>query len=294
MVTVSQAYYISGGRVYRINDIKVCNNGDKVVKRDGKQYYVCNICGRILFHKNTSQKKIWCTKHYNQFKKYGFALDKNPRTVFDKNEIKVEGDIANVYLYDKNCNHVATAIIDAEDVVKVRNVKWKLSTSGYAMNTPKFKGGNLHMSRIILGTNQFVDHINHNRIDNRKCNLRVVTKSQNQMNVNYKGVSKTKDGKFYAHIKINGEIINLGTYIFEEEALFSRWYAETILFKEYRYPKEKPVILHDRELQIKEYVMRRCRDYNNRRCSTKYGENVRHSPLPNKYQETEGIKVFRK
>ena len=52
-------------------------------------------------------------------------------------------------------------------------------------------------------------------------------------------------------------MINLGVYIFEEEALFARWYAEMLLFKEYRYPKEKPEILQDREKQIREYVGRK-------------------------------------
>lgn len=122
------------------------------------------------------------------------------------------------------------------------------------MNTPKFKGGNIHLSRVILDTDQFVDHINHDTLDNRKSNLRIVTKSQNQMNSNYKGITQRKDGKFYAHIKINQRMINLGVYVFEEEALYARWYAETKLFQEYRYPKEKPMILPDREQYIMEYV----------------------------------------
>ena len=97
-------------------------------------------------------------------------------------------------MYDKNCNVVAQATIDTEDIEKVRYTKWKLSSSGYAMNTPKFKGENKHLSRAILGTTEFVDHINHNTLDNRKANLRIVTKSQNQMNINYKGVCKTANG----------------------------------------------------------------------------------------------------
>ena len=77
------------------------------------------------------------------------------------------------------------------------------------------------------------------------------------MNSNYKGVSSLNNGKYYAHIKINQKMLNLGVYTDEEEALFARWYAENIFFKEYRYPKEKPVILPDRERQIIEYVNRK-------------------------------------
>ena len=219
--------------------------------------YTCNICGRPLTKIIRSHGYILCNKHYNQFKKYGKFLDYNPRTLQDKNEFHIFGDITYIDLYDKNCNMIGCAIIDTEDLEKVRYIKWKLSGSGYAMNTPKFSGGSKHMSRVILGTDQFVDHINHNTLDNRKCNLRIVNRSQNQMNANYKGVYKTANGTFYARIKLNQKNISLGTYVFEEEAYWARWYAETILFKEYRYPKPEPNILPNRKIEIKEYVDRK-------------------------------------
>ena len=125
------------------------------------------------------------------------------------------------------------------------------------MNTPKFGSSNIHLSRRILNTNNFVDHIDGNTLNNCRHNLRQVTKSQNQMNVNYKGVHKTKSNKFYAYIKINQKPLNLGTYVDEEEALYARWYAETLLFKEFRYPKEEPNILESRKEQIKDYVNRK-------------------------------------
>jgi hypothetical protein len=217
----------------------------------------CDICGRELNKKIKSHGYVLCNKHYKQLKKYGKFLDNNPRTISDRNGYIICGEFTLIELYDKNCNIIAYAIIDTEDLDKVKYTKWKLSSSGYAMNTPKFKGGNKHMSRVILGTDDFVDHINHNTLDNRKRNLRAVTRSQNQMNVDYKGVTNRKDGKFYAHIKMNQKMINLGVYVFEEEALFARWYAETILFKDYRYPKEEPNILEDRKIAIKEYVDRK-------------------------------------
>ncbi len=219
--------------------------------------HTCDICGRKLVRKIKSHGYTLCNKHYKQFKKYGKFLDANPRTIYDKNEYHIKGDVTYIDLYNKHGNVIAQAMIDTEDLDKVKFIKWKLSGSGYAMNTPKYSGNNKHMSRIILDTTEFVDHINHNTLDNRKKNLRVVTKSQNQMNANYRGVSKTNRGKFFAHIKINQKLINLGEYVFEEEALFARWYAEALIFGEYRYPKEKPVILPDREKQIREYVERK-------------------------------------
>lgn len=223
---------------------------------NGKTYYRCSVCGRQLFRKIKSHGKVYCNKHYNQIKKYGTPQDTNPRTTYDKNEIIVDGKEARVKLYDAHCNHIATAIIDAEDVNKIRYTKWKLSASGYAANTPKFSGSNKHMHREILGTDQFVDHINHNTLDNRKSNLRIVTKAQNMMNSNFKGVSPN-GCKWYAHIKINQKMLNLGNYLDEEEALYARWYAEQVLFKEFAYPKPEPEILESRKSQIQEYVGRK-------------------------------------
>lgn len=214
----------------------------------------CDICGREIKNKVRAHGYVLCKKHYNQLKKYGKFLDSNPRTIYDLNEFHICGDITYIDLYDKLCNVVAQAIIDTDDLNKVRYTKWKLSNSGYAMNTPKFSGNNKHMTHVILDTDDFVDHINHNKLDNRKCNLRIVTKSQNAMNANHKGVSIMNNGMFYAYIKKNQKMINLGHYIFEDEALWARWYAERVLFGEFAYQKDEPFILDDRKKDIKIYV----------------------------------------
>lgn len=74
------------------------------------------------------------------------------------------------------------------------------------------------------------------------------------MNTNRSGVSLRLDGKYYAYIKINQRMYNLGVYIDPNHAYYARWYAETILFKDYRYPKDKPDISHNDETVIKKYV----------------------------------------
>lgn len=216
--------------------------------------HICDVCGRKSKNKIKYHGYTLCNKHYNQIRKYGKFLDNNPRTLRDLNEIHICGDVTYIDLYDKNYNVVAQAIIDTEDISKVRYTKWKLSASGYAMNTPKYKGLSKHMSRAVLCVDDFVDHINHNKLDNRKCNLRVVTKSQNAMNSNNAGVSIKENGKFYAYIKKNRKMLNLGTYVFIEEALYARWYAEKILFGEYAYPKDEPFILEQRKEEIRDYV----------------------------------------
>lgn len=215
--------------------------------------HTCDVCGRKMFHKIKSHGYVLCNKHYNQLKKYGKFLDNNPRTIYDRNHFEIKGDIAIIDIYDKDCNKIAETIVDAEDIDRVKNIKWKLSNSGYAMNTPRNKPTQ-HLSRIILGVDTFVDHINGNTLDNRKCNLRVATKSQNQMNVNYKGVYQKKNGDYYGRIKLHGKVYHLGTYLTKEEALYARFYAEKIMFKDYRYNKPEPDIGERRKKEIREYV----------------------------------------
>lgn len=214
----------------------------------------CDVCGRYCKCSSTNGYHL-CPKHYNQFKKYGKFLDNNPRTMYDLNEYHIMGLITYIDLYDCNINVVAQAIIDTEDIDKVKNIKWRLSASGYVYNTPKYSRP-IHMTHIITGAteDQFVDHINHNTLDNRKFNLRIITKSQNQMNSNYKGVCQMKDGRYMAHIKILQKMINLGLYDIYEEALWVRWYAEYLIFGRYRYIKPEPMISYERKIELKLYV----------------------------------------
>lgn len=73
---------------------------------------------------------------------------------------------------------------------------------------------------------QFIDHINGNRADNRFCNLREVSNTENIQNQTkaHKG-SKTgylgvyAEGKrFFARVKVNGVIHHLGTHDTAEQA----------------------------------------------------------------------------
>ena len=74
------------------------------------------------------------------------------------------------------------------------------------------------------------------------------------MNVDYKGVYRTKNDKFMARIKINQKAVHLGVFVYEEEAYFARWYAERIIFKDFAFPKDEPEILESRKEDIKKLV----------------------------------------
>ena len=93
-------------------------------------------------------------------------------------------------------------LLDAEDYAKVCHWKWQQAKSGYARQniqitlpdgSKKWKIMLLH--RVILGVEweseegTCVDHINRNRINKKKCNLRIVTMKQklsdSQKSANY-------------------------------------------------------------------------------------------------------------
>lgn len=83
------------------------------------------------------------------------------------------------------------------------------------------------MHAVIAGTPKGMDtdHINGNGLDNRRCNLRIVTARQNQQNQNiqksskYPGVHWQKDArKWRAQIRVNGKQQYLGYYDDEETA----------------------------------------------------------------------------
>lgn len=72
-----------------------------------------------------------------------------------------------------------------------------------------------------------VDHINGITLDNRICNLRLATTSQNHMNKRakrngtspFKGVTRLVDTALWqAHIRVNGKQKNLGKYLRQEDA----------------------------------------------------------------------------
>ena len=181
-----------------------------------------------------------CQKHYKQYRKYGKVLDNNPRTKKDLNEIIEHEDYAEIILYNSQCDEVARALIDLDDVDRVKKHKWYLDYYNYVCSHTY-----LRIHRLIMDCpdDMVVDHINHNRLDNRKSNLRVCTQQQNNINVStrknntsgYKGVSLDKRrNKWRARVNIDGKEKSLGYYKTKEEAIAARKQAEIEYYGEYR------------------------------------------------------------
>lgn len=141
-------------------------------------------------------------------------------------------DVIRVPLRAKNGDIKAHALVDAADAAAVCQWQWFLASFGYAVRGKRVDG-RLRMAlmhREILGLVPFdgleVDHINRDRLDNRRCNLRIVTKGeqrQNQMRAGgtskFRGVCWDKSRKRWrASIQVAGVWQHLGRFKSEETA----------------------------------------------------------------------------
>jgi hypothetical protein len=128
------------------------------------------------------------------------------------------------------------AFVDDEDFDLLNQYVWygiKTQANIYAVRALYDKTTNtvrhVRMHREVIGAVgrwNLVDHINHNKLDNRKENLRIVTQQQNLCNQRkkngckfpYKGVKATKSGKYSSMITHKGKGMDLGTFATIEEA----------------------------------------------------------------------------
>lgn len=132
---------------------------------------------------------------------------------------------------------------DLEDYDKIKDSNWCVDSNGYiTTSAPK----RMKMHRLIMNVddpNIEVDHIYHNRRDNRKSQLRLVSSTQNQMNKTPQrhsspctGVSWHKNKHFrIVQIGLNGKLKYVGCSKDLDEAIQMRKDAEKKYFGEYAY-----------------------------------------------------------
>lgn len=123
------------------------------------------------------------------------------------------------------------ALVDHDDFAILNQYRWFYSSNGYARRSEIVNGKRrfFYMHRVIMGIHasrgQLVDHIDGNRLNNTRTNLRFVTPNQNNWNRSrnqrgsspYKGVSQHPRG-WQVRIRFYGKRVHLGYYDDLEEA----------------------------------------------------------------------------
>lgn len=122
------------------------------------------------------------------------------------------------------------ALVDDEDYEFLMQWKWHANNHGYAVRSQNTKDENgvnfksmVCMHRVLINApkDKHVDHIDFDKLNNRKVNLRLCTLSENNRNnpkrshntSGYKGVYLNKrNGKWFASIGFNGRFIYIGIF----------------------------------------------------------------------------------
>lgn len=159
----------------------------------------------------------------------------NPnRKIYRTNPLILGNGVDKIYL---NKNNVA--IVDQEDYQILIQHIWQIHSTGYAFSQK------IRMHRLIMNAKEgeYVDHINGDKLDNRKCNLRICTNAENSqhrtiLNKRNKtgktGVSFDKcRNKWNAKIYVNKKTIHLGRFNDIDSAIDVRKEAEIKYFGEF-------------------------------------------------------------
>ena len=137
----------------------------------------------------------------------------------------------NEYLaYDPETG-IFTWLVNKSSNAKVNTIAGSLSIQGYiriSLNDKRYYAHRLAWFYVYgIWPKEQVDHINSNRTDNRICNLREATKSQNMINTKLrknnksgiKGISWRKDlKKQHARLTIDKKIICIGNFFNLDDA----------------------------------------------------------------------------
>ena len=128
------------------------------------------------------------------------------------------------------------AIVDADDFERLNQYKWHWAHPGYAKRLVSDRSGirrrqvGVYMHRMVRTApdGMVVDHINREKLDNRKANLRVATRRQNGWNrkfkrkggkTHYNGIRWDRNKQTWqVRLTINGRRESFGYYADEEAA----------------------------------------------------------------------------
>ena len=163
-----------------------------------------------------------------------------------------------------------TFLFDSNKINQIKDMNWyrNYRETDRNMYIQNVKGKKLHDYLVSCPKGYEVDHINLDTLDNRLCNLRIVTHQQNQINQplqknNKSGVSGVSyyppRKKFRARIKVGQHDIHIGYYDSFEEAVQARNIGMSCMFGEFGRYNDVPIAPE----WIKEKVIEQCKRFVN-------------------------------
>ena len=195
---------------------------------------ICPVCGKIHYF---TCKNNYCEKHYYQLHRYGKFLDNSPRSIYDPNEYRIDGDITYISVYDKR-----GVKLDQEVIIDTKNIPIILKYKVYVRLSHKghlpyaycniSRNNKMKVHQMICLSTKTVDHINGNTLDNRECNLREADMTEQNLNkITTKGIQKqvyTYKGKY----EIRGYAATMG---YKGKRYLSKYYKTIEEAMYYRY-----------------------------------------------------------
>jgi hypothetical protein len=144
-------------------------------------------------------------------------------------------DYRHIPLYRRDGSIRAHALVDVADAPAIECRRWHVGSNGYARRGQVEKGTGriiaVLMHRVLMGLEEGdqrqVDHINRDKLDNRRSNLRLVTGAINAQNTpsragsssRFRGVYwDSRRSKWRSQGSIDGVRTRLGTFDTEIEA----------------------------------------------------------------------------
>ena len=130
-------------------------------------------------------------------------------------------------------------IVDLEDFNIVNEHYWRVDTNGYVYTKEYVTEKTIRLHSLLCPDFAEVDHVDKNKMNNRKENFREVTRQENVINrpllknncSGFTGVYwSKKDQSWYSQITINRKCIHLGNTDTKEQAIIQRLKAELQYF----------------------------------------------------------------
>lgn len=191
----------------------------------------CCICGATF--SSSFDGKPYCNKHYQSMYRYGHP-NGQPRK--RGNEYDVSGSSVRM-VTRKGCYFW----IDRYDLEKILLYTWCKDYRGYFVANVDGRTIPIHQYLLNVPKGMCVDHIDGDRSNNRRSNLRICDAKGNARNIRvqknsstgYTGISKTPSGRYRARITVDRKEIRLGHYSNLEDAVKVRKEAEKKYFGEF-------------------------------------------------------------